>query len=289
MNQALLSNIDAVVAFALEEDVGDGDLTADLIAADKNARATVVAKESATLCGQAWFETVFRQLDADIRIRWQARDGDQVAPGQTVCELSGPARALLTGERTALNFLQTLSGTATATRRYVDKIKGTNARILDTRKTLPGLRAAQKYAVCCGGGHNHRQGLFDAILIKENHIAAAGSITAAVDRARELHGDTPVQVEVEDLNQVQEALNALADMLLLDNFPTHLQAKAVNMATPYKRMYKTMRRGELLLEASGDINLDNVRAVADTGVDRISIGGLTKHVTAVDLSMRFNV
>lgn len=283
------SSISNVVAQALAEDVGPGDLTADLVDAGKSAHASVVAKESATICGQAWFNEVFRQLDTGVEITWHVKEGDYVAPEKNLCDLSGPARALLTGERTAINFLQTLSGTATTTRRFVDRIKGTRAHILDTRKTLPGLRDAQKYAVHCGGGQNHRRGLYDGILIKENHIAAAGSITGAIERARELHPGVPLQVEVEDLNQVREALQALPDLLLLDNFPTHLLSKAVNMAAPYKRTYVTMKRNELLLEASGDINLDNVRTIADTGVDRISIGGLTKHVTAIDLSMRLSL
>jgi nicotinate-nucleotide pyrophosphorylase (carboxylating) len=203
--------------------------------------------------------------------------------------MAGPAQAILTGERTGLNFLQTLSSTATTTRRFVEKVKGTQAQILDTRKTIPGLRTAQKYAVRCGGGRNHRNGLYDGILIKENHIASAGSIEKSVERVRDVHPDVPIEVEVENLTEMDEALNALVEMILLDNFPTHLLAKAVNMAASYKRMYKTMKRGELLLEASGNINLDNVRTIADTGVDRISIGGLTKHINAVDLSMRFGI
>ncbi len=285
MNDTFPADIESVVKTALAEDVGDGDLTAGLIDPRKTATASAIAKQSATLCGAPWFDEVFRQLDAAVAVTWQVHDGDRVAPGQALCELSGPARTLLTGERTAINFLQTLSGTATATRQFVDKIKGTGSAILDTRKTLPGLRAAQKYAVRFGGGVNHRQGLYDAILIKENHITLAGSITAAVERARELYGDTPVQVEVENLKQVEEALRALPEMLLLDNFAAHLLAKAVNMAAHYKRSYRTMKREPLLLEASGDVSLNNVRAIADTGVDRISIGGLTKHVAAVDLSM----
>lgn len=284
MTPNIHAEIRAVVASALREDLGhelsNGDLTADLIPPDNTARAGVVAREAATLCGSAWFEEVFRQLSPGIRINWLARDGESVQAGKNLCDLSGPTRALLSGERTALNFLQTLSATATATTAYVNRIQGTGASVLDTRKTLPGLRHAQKYAVACGGGVNHRQGLYDGILIKENHIAAAGSIRVAVESARSLHAGIPVEVEVETLGQVTEALNARAELLLLDNFSIEMLKDAVRATAAHPHE-------NVLLEASGDITLENIRAIAETGVDRISIGGLTKHVRAVDLSMRF--
>ncbi len=263
---------------ALAEDVGAGDLTANLIPDATTARAQVIARESAVLCGTAWFDEVFRQLDRKVRVDWNARDGEPVRENQVLCTLAGPARAILTGERTALNFLQTLSGTATATRRYVETIRGTKAVVLDTRKTLPGLRTAQKYAVRAGGGQNHRMGLYDAILIKENHIAAAGSVSAAVAAARRgAPAGTAVEVEVEDLAQLNEALAAGADRILLDNFSLKRLREAVQAAA-----------GRARLEASGGITLENIRAVAETGVDCISIGALTKHVRAVDLSLRMD-
>lgn len=278
-------NIDEVVARALAEDVGDGDRTAALVAPDRTGQADVICRETAVIAGAPWFDAVFRQIDPAVGVDWLVADGDTVRPDQRLCRLAGPARALLTGERTALNFLQTLSGTATSCQRFADRIKGTTARILDTRKTLPGLRSAQKYAVRCGGCHNHRKGLYDGILIKENHIMAAGSIGAAVETARHLYPGMAIEVEVENLTEVEAALAARADILLLDNFESHLLARAVNMATRHRRM----NLGDIKLEASGDISLSNVRTVADTGVDYISIGSLTKHVTAVDLSMRFQV
>ncbi len=262
---------------ALAEDVGSGDLTAALIAPDSLARARVVCREAAVLCGCAWFDEVFRQLDPGVAITWSLQDGGSVQTGQTLCTLAGPARALLTGERTALNFLQTLCGTATLTRRYVDAVRGTPAVILDTRKTLPGLRRAQKYAVTCGGGQNHRMGLYDAILLKENHIHASGSVAAALAAARSVAGDAVlIEIEVENLKQLQEALAAGAQRLLLDNFDLAGLRQAV-----------AETRGRARLEASGGITLDNVRAVAETGVDFISVGGLTKNLNAIDLSMRF--
>ena len=264
------------VALALAEDVGGGDLTAALIPANAQAEATVISRESAVLCGIAWFDAVFRQLDPCISITWQAADGARVEPNQQLCTLRGPARALLTGERTALNFLQLLSGTATLARRYADLVAGTNATILDTRKTLPGLRLAQKYAVRCGGCQNHRIGLFDAVLIKENHIMAAGSISNAIAAARRLHPGVTVEVEVENLAELDEALAARPDIVMLDNFDRATMAEAVRI---------TAR--QVKLEASGNVNFDTVRAIAETGVDYISIGGLTKDVRAVDLSMRF--
>jgi nicotinate-nucleotide pyrophosphorylase (carboxylating) len=264
------------VALALAEDVGSGDLTAALIPEDARAEATVVSRERAVLCGAAWFDAVFQQLDPRIHSEWRATDGDRIEPDQLLCTLHGPARALLTGERTALNFLQALSGTATLARRYADLVAGAGATILDTRKTLPGLRLAQKYAVRCGGCQNHRIGLFDAVLIKENHIMAAGSITSAIATARRLHPGVTVEVEVENLAELEEALAARPDIVMLDNFDLATLAEAVRI---------TAKR--VKLEASGNVNFDTVRAIAETGVDYISIGGLTKDVRAVDLSMRF--
>ncbi|MGE5240579.1 MAG: carboxylating nicotinate-nucleotide diphosphorylase [Bacteroidota bacterium] len=262
---------------ALAEDIGTGDLTAGLIPATTQAQAHVITREDAVLCGGAWFDEVFRQIDPRIRVAWRARDGEGISAGQTLCALDGPARGILTGERTALNFLQLLSATATRTRRYVEAIRGTRAAILDTRKTLPGLRRAQKYAVACGGGRNHRMGLYDAILIKENHIAAAGSITAALRAARvAAPAGAMVEIEVENLDQLREALAAGAEHLLLDNFRLDALLAAV-----------AETRGRARIEASGGITLDNIRAVADTGVDYISVGELTKSIKAVDLSMRF--
>ncbi len=272
------ADIAETVRRALAEDVGAGDLTANLIPGATTARAQVISREEAVLCGAAWFDEVFRQLDRKVRVDWNARDGEPVRENQVLCTLDGPARAILTGERTALNFLQTLSGTATVTRRYAEAIRGTKAVVLDTRKTLPGLRTAQKYAVRAGGGQNHRMGLYDAILIKENHIAAAGSVSAAVDAARrDAPAGTTVEVEVEDLAQLNEALAAGADRLLLDNFSLKRLREAVQAAA-----------GRARLEASGGITLENIRAIAETGVDCISIGALTKHVRAVDLSLRMD-
>ncbi|MDE2088487.1 MAG: carboxylating nicotinate-nucleotide diphosphorylase [Gammaproteobacteria bacterium] len=273
---ALPQDIEETVARALAEDVGAGDLTAVLIPAQTRAEAVVISREPAVLCGCAWFDAVFHRLDPAVEVTWNAWDGDGVTAGQILCRLRGPARALLTGERTALNFLQTLSGTATAARRHAEAVKGTQARVLDTRKTLPGLRGAQKYAVRCGGCDNHRMGLYDAVLIKENHILAAGSITRAVQRARAAAPGKTVEVEVETLEQVQEALAAGADVLLLDNFDLQQMRAAVAIAA-----------GRVKLEASGGITLDTLRRVAETGVDYISIGALTKDVRAIDLSMRF--
>ena len=267
------------VRAALDEDVGSGDLTAQLIPSDRVSKATVITREDATLCGQAWFDEVFRQVDSKVQVSWKTADGDRVRANQLLCELSGPARALLTGERTALNFLQALSGTATATSRYVEALEGTQCRVLDTRKTIPGLRLAQKYAVRCGGGTNHRIGLFDAILVKENHIAAAGSIPAAVAEARKLSSKVMLEVEVENLDQLQQALDARVDRILLDNFSYEQMRTAVSITRAHKNT-------GIELEASGNMSLESLRAVAETGVDFISVGGLTKHVKAVDLSMR---
>jgi len=267
-----------IVARALAEDVGTGDLSAALIPADATANARVISREPAVICGMAWVEEVFRQLDARVTIAWKILEGQKVAADQKICALRGPARALLTGERTALNFLQTLSATATAANRYVQAIEGTGAVILDTRKTLPGLRAAQKYAVTSGGGGNHRMGLFDAILIKENHIAVAGSLQAVVRAARTRHAHVRVEVEVETLAQMEDALAAGADMILLDNFSLEDLRLAVKQNAHRAR-----------LEASGGVNLETVRAIAQTGVDYISVGALTKDIAAVDLSMRVEI
>jgi nicotinate-nucleotide pyrophosphorylase (carboxylating) len=268
------------VARALAEDVGGGDLTAQLIPAERMSRASVVTREDAVLCGTAWFDEVFRQLEPRTRIVWTAKDGDRVQADQLLCTLEGPARTLLTGERTALNFLQSLSGTATVTRRYVDAVSGTKCRILDTRKTVPGLRLAQKYAVSCGGGTNHRIGLFDAILVKENHIAAAGSIARAVEEARRLHPQVLLEVEVESLAELGQALDAGVDRILLDNF----SLEDMRIAVETTRRHANARTG---LEASGNMTLKALPRVAGTGVDFISVGSLTKHVQAIDLSMRF--
>lgn len=272
----LPENIGTVVQNALDEDIRDGDITAQLILADTRASATVICRENAVLCGTAWFEQTFLHLDDSCSVSWQRRDGERMEAGQVVCELSGPARALVTGERTALNFLQTLSGTATTTRRYADALAGTSTALLDTRKTIPGLRVAQKYAVLCGGGRNHRIGLFDGILIKENHIEAAGSISAAIAQMRSRFPELPIEIEVESIAELHEAVGAGADMLLLDNFSIEKLREAVKLAGP-----------RVQLEASGGFEFDGIRAVAETGVDFISIGALTKHLHAVDFSMRF--
>ena len=273
----LPDDVSETVRRALAEDVGAGDLTAALIPADARAEAQVITREDAVLCGTAWFDEVFRQVDKRIRVVWLIKDGDAMRAGQTLCNASGPARGLLTGERTALNFLQLLSGTATRTRQYVDAVRGTKTTVLDTRKTVPGLRRAQKYAVACGGGQNHRQGLYDAILIKENHVTAAGSITAALKAARHsAPKGISVEIEVENIGQLREALATGADRLLLDNFGAE-ELKAAVAET----------RGRAKLEASGGINLSNIRAYAETGVDYLSIGDVTKTVKVVDLSMRF--
>ena len=270
--------IAAQVRAALAEDVGTGDRTAALIPADAIGRAHVVCREAAVLSGTPWVDEVFRQIDPRVAIEWLAHDGDAIAPNQTLCRLNGPARSLLTGERAALNFLQTLSGTATLARRWADAVAGTGARILDTRKTIPGLRLAQKYAVTCGGCHNHRIGLYDAVLIKENHIAAAGSVTAALHAAIANAAGLEIEIEVETLEQLREALVAGARRILLDNFPLERLREAVAIAA-----------GRARLEASGGVTLDTVRAIAETGVDDISVGALTKDVRAVDLSMRFDL
>lgn len=263
---------------ALAEDVGSGDVTADLLPADAQARARVITREATVLCGQAWFDACFHQVDRRVAVDWACAEGAPVAAGAVLCRLSGPARALVTAERAALNFLQTLSATAATAATYVEAVRGTRARILDTRKTLPGLRLAQKYAVRVGGASNHRLGLYDMVLIKENHIAAAGSIGAAVERARALHPDVPVEVETENFVELRQALAAGADRIMLDEFELDELAQAVAEVD-----------GRAALEVSGGVGLDRVRAIAQTGVDFISIGALTKHVRAVDLSMRIEV
>jgi nicotinate-nucleotide pyrophosphorylase (carboxylating) len=273
------SYVTETVRTALLEDVGDGDLTAQLIPEQQVARATVITREDAVVCGTAWCDEVFKQLDSRVRVNWKVADGASVRANDVLCTIEGPARAMLTGERTALNFMQSLSATATTTRAYVDAVAGTGCRILDTRKTIPGLRRAQKYAVRCGGGMNHRIGLFDAILVKENHIAAAGSIDAAIRAARTLNRKVMVEVEVENLEQLRQALDGGVDRVLLDNFSHDQMREAVRIARAHKHRTE--------LEASGNMSLETLRAVAETGVDFISVGGLTKHVKAVDLSMRF--
>jgi nicotinate-nucleotide pyrophosphorylase (carboxylating) len=266
---------------ALAEDIGAGDVTAALIPAEKLGRATILTREDAIVCGIPYVDATFARLDPAVRTRWAVEEGGQAAAGQILATIEGPARALLTGERTALNFLQLLCATATAAHRYAACIEGTGCRLLDTRKTIPGLRTAQKYAVRVGGGRNHRIGLFDGILIKENHILAAGSIAAAVAQARAAGRSIPVEVEVETLAELQQAIDAGADIALLDDFPLPLLEQAVTLNRGARRPVQ--------LEASGGVNLQNIRAIAGTGVDFVSVGGITKHVRAVDLSMRFDL
>jgi nicotinate-nucleotide pyrophosphorylase (carboxylating) len=264
------------VSRALHEDMGAGDLTALLVPESHRAHARIITREPAVICGQPWSEAVFKALDPKCRMRWRVAEGDGVDADVEICELDGNARALLTGERTALNFLQMLSGTASLTRRYVEAIAGTGAMVMDTRKTLPGLRLAQKYAVRIGGGENQRIGLYDGILIKENHIAAAGGIAKALQAAKALNAAVPIQIEVEDLAELQTALEAGAQLILLDNFDLDHLRSAVRL-----------NAGRAILEASGNVNLDTIRSIAETGVQRISVGSLTKSVMAIDLSMRF--
>ena len=270
-------NIPEQVKQALQEDINTGDVTADLIAADSQSKAQVICRDNATISGIAWFNEVFSQIDSSVKINWNYQDGDDVEAGVQLCTLSGNARSLLSGERAALNFLQTLSATATQTKIFVEAVKETKARILDTRKTLPNLRDAQKYAVLCGGGKNHRIGLYDMILIKENHIMAAGSITKAVTQAKKLHPSLKIEVETENLEEFREASKAGADIIMLDNYSLKTMREAV-----------TENNGKIKLEASGGVNLDTVLLIAETGVDFISVGQITKDITAVDLSMRFD-
>jgi len=271
----------AQVARSLAEDIGSGDVTAALVAPGTQAVATLLTREAAVLCGTAWVDETFRQLDPAVRVTWRVGEGDKVEANTVLCDITGPARAILTGERTALNFLQTLSGTATATRRYVDAVAGTGCQILDTRKTLPGLRLAQKYAVRCAGGRNHRIGLYDMVLIKENHIVAAGGIAAALAQARALAPGIPVEIEVETLDEFRDALAARPDVILLDEFDDAAQRQAVALNRAAGAAVK--------IEASGGVDLDTVRRIAATGVDYISVGSLTKHLHATDLSLRFTL
>ena len=270
------------VAAALAEDVGAGDLTASLVDADAVVGATIIARESLVLCGEAWVNEVFRQLDEDIIIDWYVGDGGHAEADDVICKIVGPARALLTGERTALNFLQTLSSTATTTADFAKAVEGTSAKVLDTRKTIPGLRLAQKYAVTCGGGVNHRVGLFDAILIKENHIKSAGSITAALQRAQSAGGEVLIEVEVENHDELLEALDAGAARILLDNFSIDELKQAVATNEGYGIVGAE-------LEASGTVTLDTIREIAETGVNYVSTGALTKNIRAADLSMLFRI
>ncbi|HXD37164.1 MAG TPA: carboxylating nicotinate-nucleotide diphosphorylase [Rhodanobacter sp.] len=272
------AQIAADVERALAEDLGRGDATAGLLPADARATAQLTCRDAAVIAGGAWFDACFRRLDPSVRIDWLVRDGDRVAPGTLVCRLAGHARALVTAERSALNFLQLLSATATTTAEYVAAVAGTAARVLDTRKTVPGLRAAQKYAVRCGGGHNQRMGLYDAILVKENHITAVGGIAAAVSAARQLHPELPLEVEVENLDELEQALQAGVDRIMLDNFELAQMREAAARAA-----------GRVPLEISGNVDLQTIGDFARTGVDFISVGALTKHVRAVDLSLRLQL
>ncbi|HHX0691509.1 TPA: carboxylating nicotinate-nucleotide diphosphorylase [Yersinia enterocolitica] len=282
-------DIPSTVAQALSEDLGgevnaDRDLTAQLLPASKQAEATIITREAGVFCGERWLNEVFIQLGAQVSVKWEVKDGDELVADQVLCHLTGPARILLTGERTALNFLQTLSGVATEVSRYVTALSGLHTQLLDTRKTVPGLRTALKYAVLCGGGNNHRLGLSDAFLIKENHIIAAGSIKEAVAKAFWIHADVPVEVEVEveSLDELQQALEAGADIIMLDNFTIPMMREAVNMRD---ELAKTQSSAQL--EVSGNVTLETLRSYAETGIDFISVGALTKHITALDLSMRF--
>jgi nicotinate-nucleotide pyrophosphorylase (carboxylating) len=270
------SVIEENVFYALKEDVGDGDITAELIPNESVSLATVITRENCVFCGLGWFEETYRQIDDEILIDWFVSDGESIKADQVICTISGSSRNILTGERTALNFVQMLSATATISKKYAKKVKGTNTKVLDTRKTIPGLRMAQKYAVSCGGCENHRLGLFDAFLIKENHIKACNGIQNAVAEARFHNPDLKIEVEVENLDELQQAINAGADRVLLDNFDIDTLQQAVAIC-----------QGKVLCEASGNITLDNISDVANTGVDYISTGSLTKNIKAIDLSMRF--
>ena len=283
----LQQDIRRAVRAALLEDLGDAltaldqpdasaDITAQLIPADRISTARVITREAGVFCGQPWVDEVFAQLGGEVKVEWKVQDGERLAPNQELFRLHGPARVLLTGERNALNFVQTLSGVATLTARYVAELEGTDCRLLDTRKTLPGLRSAQKYAVTCGGGKNHRIGLYDAYLIKENHILACGGIAEAISEARRLNPDKPVEVEVESLAELEQALAARADIVMLDNFDIPMMQEAVRL-----------NQGRAKLEVSGNVTLDTLAGYAATGIDFISVGALTKHVRALDLSMRF--
>ncbi|WP_305465186.1 carboxylating nicotinate-nucleotide diphosphorylase [Photobacterium leiognathi] len=281
LKQLLPLEITRTVADTLREDLGGEidpnlDITAGLIPADSQGAATIITREHGVFCGKMWADEVFKQLGGEVTIEWHVKDGDVVEPNQTLCTLSGPSRILLTGERNAMNFIQTLSGCATLTAQYVKQLEGTNTRLLDTRKTVPGLRSALKYAVTCGGGFNHRIGVFDAYLIKENHIIACGGIKQAITTAKKLNPNKPVEVETESLDELKQAIEAGADIVMLDNFTLEMMREAV-----------AFNAGRVALENSGDITLSNIRECAETGVDYISVGALTKHVKAMDLSMRF--
>ena len=271
--------IQADVAAALAEDIGSGDVTAALLP-DAADSAYLLCKEDAVICGRPWFDACHRTLDPDVRIEWRIDEGDRVAAGTVLATLQGRNRSLVSAERTSLNFLQTLSGTATATAAHVEAVRGTGTRILDTRKTLPGLRLAQKYAVRTGGGVNHRMGLYDQVMLKENHVRAAGSLTAAIQQARAMHPSLPLIVEVESLAQLREALEAGCDRILIDDFSADMRREAVSLAR------KAPFNGSIPLEVSGGVDLAGLRAIAEDGVDCISIGGLTKHVHAIDLSLK---
>ena len=285
--ERIQNDIPSAVAQALSEDLGgevnaDRDLTAQLLPEDKQAKATIITREAGIFCGERWLNEVFIQLGAQVSVTWEVKDGDKLVADQVLCHLTGPARILLTGERTALNFLQTLSGAATEVNSYVTVLAGLHTQLLDTRKTVPGLRTALKYAVLCGGGNNHRLGLSDAFLIKENHIIAAGSIKEAVAKAFWIHADVPVEVEVESLDELQQALEAGADIIMLDNFTIPMMREAVTMRDEHAKT-----QGSAQLEVSGNVTLETLRSYAETGIDFISVGALTKHITALDLSMRF--
>lgn len=281
LKQQLPLEITRSVTDTLKEDLGGtldpaADITASLIPADVQGNATIITREHGVFCGQAWADEVFKQLGGEVTIEWLVKDGDPVVPNQTLCTLSGPARILLTGERNAMNFIQTLSGCATTTATYVKALEGTGCRLLDTRKTIPGLRSALKYAVACGGGFNHRIGVFDAYLIKENHIIACGGMTQAISTAKQLNPGKPVEVETENLDELRLAIEAGADIIMLDNFTLEMMRDAV-----------AINAGRAALENSGNVTMETLREYAETGVDYISVGALTKHVRAMDLSMRF--
>ncbi|AJR07448.1 quinolinate phosphoribosyltransferase [Photobacterium gaetbulicola Gung47] len=281
LKQQLPLEITRAVADTLREDLGGEidagrDITASLIPADSQGIATIITREHGMFCGQMWAEEVFRQLGGEVSIEWHVEDGDKVEPNQTLCTLRGPSRILLTGERNAMNFIQTLSGCATTVAEYAKQLEGTECRLLDTRKTIPGLRSALKYAVTCGGGYNHRIGVFDAYLIKENHIIACGGIEQAISTAKQLNPGKPVEVETESLDELQQAIDAGADIIMLDNFTTDMMRQAVKI-----------NAGRAALENSGNVTLETIREFAQTGVDYISVGALTKHLKAMDLSMRF--
>ncbi|WP_114784912.1 carboxylating nicotinate-nucleotide diphosphorylase [Vibrio tetraodonis] len=281
LKQQLPKEISRSVTEAIKEDLGGtlnpaADITASLIPVDAHNEASIITREHGIFCGSEWANEVFKQLGGDVNIEWHVKDGDRVEPNQVLCDLSGPSRALLTGERNAMNFIQTLSGCATTTAQYTKQLEGTNCRLLDTRKTIPGLRSALKYAVACGGGFNHRIGVFDAYLIKENHIIANGGITQTILTAKQLHPGKPIEVETENLKELTEAIEAGADIIMLDNFTTDMMREAVKI-----------NAGRAALENSGNVTLETLREYAETGVDYISVGALTKHIKALDLSMRF--